>query len=111
MQPLRKNLMRKTRKHQGGGSDSEDDEFDAEAEAAAKRDEARKRKKIIVRMEFEPLLSLNEPLGPGYNIRGASRDFLNWKGRKVQQAHGRGCFGRCQSCLANQIEDGSRLVI
>ena len=49
--------------HQGGGSDSEDDEFDAEAEAAAKRDEARKRKKIIVRMEFEPLLSLNEPLG------------------------------------------------
>ena len=55
--------MRKTRKHQGGGSDSEDDEFDAEAEAAAKRDEARNRKKIIVRMEFEPLLSLNEPLG------------------------------------------------
>eukprot|EP00438_Fugacium_kawagutii_P027729 Skav228107 [mRNA] locus=scaffold730:87521:130872:+ [translate_table: standard] len=48
--------------HQGGGSESED-EFDAEAEAAAKRDEARKRKKIIVRMEFEPLLSLNEPLG------------------------------------------------
>jgi len=47
----------------GGGSESDDDEFDAEAEAAAKRDEARKRKKIIVRMEFEPLLSLNEPLG------------------------------------------------
>eukprot|EP00435_Cladocopium_sp_Y103_P024787 s3045_g6.t1 len=48
--------------HQGG-SEIEDDEFDAEAEAAAKHDGARERKKIIVRMEFEPLLSLNKPLG------------------------------------------------
>lgn len=46
---------------QGGSESSE--EFDAEAEAAAKRDEARKKMKIVVRMEFEPLLSLNEPLG------------------------------------------------
>ncbi|CAE7035220.1 SLU7 [Symbiodinium natans] len=57
----------KASQHEGShreaaGSDSEDG-FDPEEEAATKRDEARRRKKIIVRMEFEPLLSLHEPLG------------------------------------------------
>jgi len=45
---------------EGDGSESEDE--DEEDEANAKKEDARRKKKIIVRMEFEPLLSLHEPL-------------------------------------------------
>jgi len=44
----------------GDGSESEDE--DEEDEANAKKEDARRKRKIIVRMEFEPLLSLHEPL-------------------------------------------------
>lgn len=49
-------------KEDAGESSEGSDLEDAEAEERAKKDDAKRKKKPIVRMEFEPLLSLHEPL-------------------------------------------------